>query len=68
MKTLDELKEFYTNELSADLRRLEARRQQVIRNAMIAAGVLAVLGLIAFGAIAPRMRPPMRKKVNEVII
>ena len=59
MKTLEELKDFYTNELSGDLRQLEAKRQQVIRNAMITAGVLGVLALIAFGAIAASGGPPV---------
>jgi len=58
MKTLDELKDFYTNELSLDLRQLEQKRKQVMQNAMIAVGVIIVLGLVAFGAIASQGGPP----------
>ena len=58
MKTLDELKAFYTNELSADLQQLDRKRKQVMRNMFIAIGVIALLGLIAFGAIASSGGPP----------
>jgi hypothetical protein len=54
MKTLDELKEFYTNELSGDLQRLEAKRKQVMQNTMIAVGVVVVLGLGVFGLMAAK--------------
>lgn len=59
MKTLDELKDFYTNELSADLRRLEAKRKQVMQNAMIAAGIVGLLGLAVAGIAISQGAPPV---------
>jgi len=58
MKTLDELKAFYTDELSADLKQLEARRKQIMQNSIIAIGVIVVLGLIAAGVILSAGGPP----------
>jgi hypothetical protein len=58
MKTLEELKEFYTNELSADLQQLDQKRKEVIRNTIITIGVIALLGLIAFSAITLSGGPP----------
>lgn len=58
MKTLEELKEFYTNELAGDLRQLEAKRKQVMQNMMITVGVLGVLGLIAAGVMVSQGAPP----------
>ncbi len=59
MKTLDELKDFYQTELTADLQQLEARRRQVAQNSMIAGGVVFVLGLIITGAIMAQGAPPV---------
>jgi hypothetical protein len=59
MKTLEELKEFYTNELSADLRALEQKRKQVMTHTMIGAGVLLILALIGFGIVASHGAPAM---------
>jgi hypothetical protein len=59
MKTLDELREFYTTSLSGDLRQLEVKRRQVVQNSMIAAGVVLVLGLIAAGIIMAQGAPPV---------
>ena len=58
MKTLDELKEFYTNELSADLRQMEAKRKQVMQSTIITVGVVVVLGLIAAGVLVAEGAPP----------
>ena len=58
MKTLEELKSFYQTELINDLRRLEQKRKQVMRNALIAVGVIIVLGLVAFGVITSQGGPP----------
>ncbi|MHC4526184.1 MAG: hypothetical protein ACYSU8_11735 [Planctomycetota bacterium] len=58
MKTLDELKEFYTNELSADLQQMEAKRKQVMQNTMITIGVIGVVGLIAAGVMVSQGAPP----------
>lgn len=52
MKTLEELRTFYDNELSVDLRQLEAKRKRVIRNTLIAMGVIAVLGLVGMSIVA----------------
>jgi len=59
MKTLDELKEFYTNELSADLQQMEAKRKQVIQNALIVVGAIGVLGLIGAGVMVSQGAPPL---------
>jgi hypothetical protein len=58
MKTLEELKEFYTNELSAGLRLLEQKRKRVLQNTMIAVGAVMVLGLIAAGVLVSQGVPP----------
>ncbi len=58
MKTLEELKEFYTNELSADLQQMDAKRKQIMQNTFIAVGVVGVLGLIAAGVIISQGAPP----------
>ena len=58
MKTLEELKAFYTNELSADLQQLENKRKQVIQNTLIAIGVVMVLGLIGAGVMVSQGAPP----------
>lgn len=58
MKTLDEVKAFYTSELAADLRQLEQQRRKVITGIMIAAGVVGVLGLIGFLAVTSQGGPP----------
>jgi hypothetical protein len=58
VKTLEELKEFYTNELSVDLRQMEAKRRQVMQNTMITVGVIGVLGLIVAGVIISQGAPP----------
>ena len=49
MKSYEEFKAFYQAELLGDLRQLEAKRKQVMRNTLIAVGIIAVLGLIAAG-------------------
>lgn len=59
MKTLEELKEFYTNDLSADLKLMEAERQKVLQNAMIAIGVVVLLGLIVTGVLVSQGAPPL---------
>lgn len=59
VKTLEELKDFYTNELSADLKTLEKQRRQVMTNTLIAAAVLLVLALIGFGFAASHGAPTM---------
>jgi hypothetical protein len=59
MKTLEELKAFYTDELSVDLRTLEARRKQIIQNSLIAVGIIVVLGLVAAGVILSTGAPPL---------
>ncbi len=58
MKTLEELKDFYQTELIKDLQVLEAKRKQAVKNALIAAGVIAVLVLIIFGAVVSAGAPP----------
>ncbi|MHC5156442.1 MAG: DUF3137 domain-containing protein, partial [Planctomycetota bacterium] len=58
MKTLEELKEFYTNELSADLQQMEQKRKQVMQNTMITIGVIGVVGLIAAGVMVSQGAPP----------
>jgi hypothetical protein len=58
MKTLEELKEFYTNELAADLQKMEAKRRQVMQNTMITVGVIGVLGLIISGVLVSKGAPP----------
>ncbi len=58
MKTLEELKEFYNTELLKDLQQMDQQRKQVIRNAMIAGGVIIVLGLIALAVVASQGGPP----------
>ena len=58
MKTLDELKDFFTNELSADLKQMEAERQKVIQNTMIAIGVVVFLGLIGSVVMLSQGAPP----------
>jgi hypothetical protein len=57
VKTLEELKEFYTNELSVDLRQLEQKRKQVMQNTMVAIGVLTIFGLIGFGVMVSKGAP-----------
>ncbi|MBC8379668.1 MAG: DUF3137 domain-containing protein [Planctomycetes bacterium] len=57
MKTLEELKEFYANDLSTDLQQLEAKRKRVMQNTLIAVGVLIVLGLIGFGVMVSQDAP-----------
>ena len=59
MKTLEELKEFYTSELSADLQQMEAKRKQVMQNTLIAVGAVIVLGLIVAGALVSQGAPPL---------
>ncbi|MBL7214533.1 MAG: DUF3137 domain-containing protein [Phycisphaerae bacterium] len=59
MKTLDELRDFYSTSLSADLRQLEAKRRQVMNNSLIAGGVVFVLGLIGGGVIMSQGAPPV---------
>ena len=59
MKTLDELRDFYTTSLSADLRELETKRKKVVQNALIAGGVVLVLGLVIAGIILSQGAPPM---------
>jgi hypothetical protein len=59
MKTLDELKEFYTNELSADLQKMEQKRQQIMKNSMITVGVVMVIGLIVAGVLVTQGAPPV---------
>jgi len=58
MKTLEELKDFYQTELIKDLQLLDAKRRQVMRNMLIAVGVIVVVGLVAFGAITAQGGPP----------
>lgn len=58
MKTLEEVKAFYTNELAADLKALDQQRRRVVTNIMIAAAVIAVLALIGFLAVASQGGPP----------
>ena len=58
MKTIEELKEFYTNELSADLQQMEQKRKQVMQNTMITVGVIGVLGLIVAGVMVSQGAPP----------
>jgi hypothetical protein len=58
MKTLEELKEFYTNELSVDLHQLEQKRKQVMQNTLIAVGVIGILGLIVAGVMVSKGAPP----------
>ncbi|MHC4773259.1 MAG: hypothetical protein ACYS8S_06745, partial [Planctomycetota bacterium] len=58
MKTLEELKEFYTNELSADLQQMEQKRKQVMQNMMITVGVIGVVGLIIAGVLVSQGAPP----------
>ena len=58
MKTLEELKEFYTNELSADLRQLETKRKQVMQNTLITVGMIGVVGLIVAGVMVSKGAPP----------
>lgn len=58
MKTLEELKKFYSNELSVDLQQMEAKRKQVMQNTMIAVGVVMVLGFIIAGALVAQGAPP----------
>ena len=58
MKTLDELRTFYSNNLLADLQRLDQRRLQVIRNTMLAVGGIVLLGLIVAGIIVSQGAPP----------
>jgi hypothetical protein len=58
MKTLEELKEFYTNELSVDLRQLEQKRKQVMLNTFIVVAVIGVLGLIVAGVMVSKGAPP----------
>ena len=57
MKTLEELKEFYSTELLTDLRQLEAKRKQVMTNSLIAGGVVVVLALIVFAVVAAQGGP-----------
>ncbi len=52
MKTLEELKEFYSTELLDDLQQLEAKRKQVMTNSLITVGVVAILALIVFAVVA----------------
>lgn len=47
MKSLDELRDFYTTELTGVLQQLEAKRRQVVRNTIITAGIIGGLGLVA---------------------
>ncbi|MEN8127648.1 MAG: DUF3137 domain-containing protein [Planctomycetota bacterium] len=58
MKTLEELKGFYTNELTADLQQMETKRKQVMQNTMVTVGVIGVLGLIVTGVIVAQGAPP----------
>lgn len=58
MKTLDDLRTFYERELAADLRALEARRAQILRNALIAGGIGAGLGLLVAAAALAQGAPP----------
>ncbi|MHC4771663.1 MAG: DUF3137 domain-containing protein [Planctomycetota bacterium] len=48
MKTLEELKEFYTNELSFGLKRLDTKRRQIMRNTVMALFPIFILCLIPF--------------------
>ncbi|MHC5118263.1 MAG: DUF3137 domain-containing protein [Planctomycetota bacterium] len=58
MKTLEELKTFYTNELSADLQQLEGKRKQVIQDTLIAVGVVGVLVFFIAGVMVSKGAPP----------
>ena len=58
MKTLEELKDFYQTELVKDLQLLDTKRKQVMRNALIGIGAIAVLGLIAFAVVVSQGGPP----------
>ena len=59
MKTLDELKKFYTNELSADLQQLEQRRKGVMRNTIITVSFIGLLAVGGAGAMVSQGAPPM---------
>lgn len=59
MKTLEELKRFYDNELLAELNQLEARRKQVVLNSFIAFAIIAALGLLVGGIILSQSRNPV---------
>ncbi len=59
MKTLEELKEFYTNELSVDLHQLEQRRKGVMRNTIITVSVIGLLAVGGAGAMVSQGAPPM---------
>ena len=59
MKTLDELKAFYTNELSADLHALDQKRQQVKRNAIMGVSFVGILAVGAAAFIVSRGAPSM---------
>jgi hypothetical protein len=48
VKTLEELKEFYTNELSIGLKRLDTKRKQIMRNTVMAVCPIYILCLIPF--------------------
>jgi hypothetical protein len=58
MKTLEELKEFYSNELSVDLKQLETKRKQIMQNTFIAVGLIGVFGLILAGVMVSQGAPP----------
>jgi hypothetical protein len=59
MKTLDELRNFYTTRLTVDLRELEGKRRQVMHNSLVAGGVVLVLGLIVAGVAMSQGAPPV---------
>jgi hypothetical protein len=59
MKTLDELKEFYTNELSADLQALDQKRQHVMRNVIMFVSFIGILAVGGAGFIVSKGAPPM---------
>ncbi|MDH4201964.1 MAG: DUF3137 domain-containing protein [Phycisphaerae bacterium] len=59
MKTLDELKEFYTNELSADLQALDQKRQQVMRNVIMFVSFIGIVAVGGAGFIVSQGAPPM---------
>lgn len=66
MKTPEEIREFYTKELSADLQAMEARRRQTMRNGLITAGIIVLVGLVIGGIIVAGGGPPVLFIVGPV--